>query len=101
MKMTIKEFLEVGERIWNLIRMFNIREGLKIDDETLPDRAYKDPISRGIAAGQKLEREQVEAMLKEYYALRKWDERGIPENEKLKQLKLDFAILLMDNSNIK
>ncbi|RLG97721.1 hypothetical protein DRO19_05405 [Candidatus Bathyarchaeota archaeon] len=92
MKLTVKEFLEVGERIWNLVRMFNIREGLKMEEETLPDRAFKDPIPEGIAAGQKLRREQLETMLEEYYKLRGWDEKGVPSKEKLMQLGLNFVI---------
>ena len=92
MKLTPTEFLEIGERIWNLTRMFNIREGLKIEDETLPDRVFEDPISKGVAAGQKLKREEVKSMLREYYELRGWNETGVPTARKLKKLKLDFAV---------
>ena len=92
MKLTPTEFLEIGERIWNLTRMFNIREGLKIEDETLPDRVFEDPISKGVAAGRILKREEVKTMLKEYYELRGWNETGVPTARKLKKLKLDFAV---------
>ena len=92
MKLTVEEFLAVGERIWNLTRLFNIREGLRKEDENLPDRAFEDPIPSGIAKGRKLEKIQLEHMLREYYAIREWDENGIPRKEKIKQLKLDSLV---------
>jgi len=92
MKLTVEEFLAVGERIWNLTRLFNIREGLRKEDENLPDRAFEDPIPSGIAKGRKLEKSQLEHMLREYYANRGWDENGIPRREKIKQLKLDSLV---------
>ena len=92
MELTVEEFLAVGERIWNLTRLFNIREGLRKEDENLPDRAFEDPIPSGIAKGRKLEKSQLEYMLREYYAIRGWDENGIPRKEKIKQLKLDSLV---------
>ena len=91
-ELTVEEFLAVGERIWNLTRLFNIREGLRKEDENLPDRAFEDPIPSGIAKGRKLEKSQLEYMLREYYAIRGWDENGIPRKEKIKQLKLDSLV---------
>ena len=92
MKLTVEEFLAVGERIWNLTRLFNIREGLRRENEDLPDRAFEDPIPSGIAKGRKLEKSQLEYMLREYYINRGWDESGIPRKEKIKQLKLDSLV---------
>jgi len=92
MEFTVEEFLAVGERIWNLVRLFNIREGLRREDENLPDRAFEDPIPEGIAAGQRLERSQLEHMLREYYAIRGWDENGVPTEEKIRQLKLNSLV---------
>ncbi len=89
---TVEEFLAVGERVWNLVRLFNVREGLKREHEILPDRAFKDPIPSGIAKGQKLKKSQVEYMLGEYYAIRGWDERGVPKKEKIRQLRLDSLV---------
>jgi len=92
MEFTTEEFLMVGERIWNLVRLLNIREGMKREDEKLPDRVFEDPIPEGIAKGQKLERGQLERMLEEYYTIRGWDERGIPKKEKIRQLGIGFLI---------
>jgi aldehyde:ferredoxin oxidoreductase len=90
-------FMETGERIWNLIRAFNIREGITKKDDTLPPRIFEDPLPVGIAKGRVLPKEDFERMLKEYYELREWNlNSGIPTYEKLKKLRLeDVAERLM------
>lgn len=86
-------FIETGERIWNLIRIFNLREGIESRDDTLPPRIFEEPLPSGLAQGRKLSRADFEKMKREYYELRKWDpQSGVPLHEKLKELKLeDFA----------
>ena len=92
MEMTAKEFIKVGERIWNLVRLFNAREGFTARDDTLPKRMLTEPLPSGVARGKKLTQVMLSRMLDEYYELRGWDKRkGIPKKEKLKELKLDFA----------
>ena len=82
--------MKIGERIVNLHRMFNIREGLTSKDDTLPERLIKEPSPKGPSKGQVVELDQ---MLKEYYDLRNWDlKTGYPRIEKLKELKLDFTL---------
>jgi len=94
MKTTVQEFLKVGERIWNLTRMINVREGLKREDDSLPERFFTLPLPSGIAKGQRLAKEKFERMLKEYYELRGWNSlTGVPTKEKLRELKLNFAVL--------
>jgi aldehyde:ferredoxin oxidoreductase len=94
MKMTIDEFVGVGERIWNLVRMFNMREGFSRKDDTLPKRILTEPLPSGIAKGQGLTEAQLNQMLDEYYTLRGWDiQTGTPSKEKLRELKLDFVNL--------
>jgi len=94
MKMSVEEFVKVGERIWNLARMFNIREGFTRKDDTLPKRILTEPLPSGIAKGQKLTRAQLNQMLDEYYKLRGWDiQTGTPSKEKLRELELNFANL--------
>ena len=65
--------LEVGERIWNLERDFNLRAGLTGKDDTLPKRLRKDAANVGPAAGRVNE---LDTMLPEYYALRGWTPSG-------------------------
>jgi len=79
---------KAGERVWNLLRLFNVREGFKVADDSLPARIFKDPLKSGTPAGRVLPREQFDSMLREYYQLRGWDSEGVPTPEKLKELEL-------------
>ncbi len=76
-----------GERIVNLSKCFNIREGWTRADDTLPPRCFKDPID-GVVVDEK----GFNMMLDEYYETRGWDKNGIPTAAKLKELGLEFAI---------
>jgi len=92
MKMTADAFIKTGERIWNLIRMFNTRQGFTARDDTLPERMLAEPLPSGVAKGHKLTQATLSHMLGEYYELRGWDKStGIPTKEKLRELKLDFV----------
>ncbi|MFQ6064807.1 MAG: aldehyde ferredoxin oxidoreductase family protein [Candidatus Bathyarchaeia archaeon] len=92
MRVTEDEFVTVGERIWNLVRMFNAREGFTKRDDTLPKRMLAEPLPSGVAKGQKLPQRKLSRMLDEYYELRGWDRNtGMPTREKLRELKLDFV----------
>ncbi len=89
MQFGVEEFLRVGERIWNLVRMFNLRESLQKEDERLPERVFVDAIPSGMTKDQRLEKKQLAYMLSEYYMLRGWNENGVPNEEKLKELGLE------------
>jgi len=78
-----REFLQVGERIWNLQKVFNIRAGFGRDDDTLPPRMLNEPLTEGAPKGQVWHRE---ALLPAYYAARGWDALGRPTQEKLDEL---------------
>jgi len=79
-----EEFLKVGERIYNLKRMYNVRLGVSRKDDTLPPRVLNHP--RGGGSGDNLP--ILNEMLKEYYRVRGWDEFGIPTDETLQRLEL-------------
>jgi aldehyde:ferredoxin oxidoreductase len=85
---TADELKTAGERIWNLLRLFNVREGLRAADDSLPERIFKEPLKSGNPAGRVLPRDQFDIMLREYYQIRGWDAKGIPTPEKLEQLKI-------------
>jgi aldehyde:ferredoxin oxidoreductase len=87
-EITVAELAKAGERIWNLLRLFNVREGFKAADDTLPARIFKDPLKSGTPAGRVLPRDQFDSMLREYYQLRGWDSNGAPTPEKLKELEM-------------
>jgi aldehyde:ferredoxin oxidoreductase len=83
-------FRQAGERIFNLARSFNVREGLRRKDDTLPVRLLEDPLPDGPAAGLTV---NLEPLLDAYYGYRGWDKKtGIPTTEKLHELGLDFVI---------
>ncbi len=86
-KYTPKNYLLAGERIWNLIRLFNVREGVTRKDDNLPKRIF-EPMKGGATDGIKLTEKMFNDMLDEYYELRGWDSNGIPTDEALKRLGL-------------
>jgi len=80
---TSDEVLTTGERILNLERAFNIREGITRSDDSLPDRVTKEPLPDGRTAVDLV------PMLEKYYELRGWDKSsGFPDRKKLTQLGL-------------
>jgi aldehyde:ferredoxin oxidoreductase len=82
---TVESYIEAGERIWNLERLFNLRAGLTKKDDTLPERMFNTPIATGPAKGML---SKVREMLPEYYQLRGWDENGVPTEARLEKLQL-------------
>lgn len=83
---SFEELMKRGERIVNLQRMYNYRLGLNKKDDILPERILKEPRKTG---GAPTQLPPLEEMLEEYYAVRGWDEDGIPTKEKLAELGLD------------
>jgi aldehyde:ferredoxin oxidoreductase len=73
-------------RIYAVERLFNLREGFKRSDDTLPFRSLAEPMPDGPAKGNIV---SLEEMLSEYYSLRGWDDSGTPKMETLKNLGLD------------
>lgn len=82
---SVEKLLEVGERVWNLERKFNLDAGFTGKDDTLPKRLLKDAAKSGPAEGKVSE---LGKMLPEYYQLRGWTKDGIPTNETLSRLVL-------------
>lgn len=85
------EVQRIGERIINLERAFNVREGITRKDDTLPKRFLKEPLPKecGPSAGSIVE---LEPMLNEYYQEREWNEEtGIPTQRKLKEIGLEYV----------
>jgi len=72
------DFLAIAGRIETLIRMFNLREGLTRQDDTLPYRTLWEPLPDGPAKGQFIGEENLNRMIDEYYACRGWDSAGVP-----------------------
>ncbi len=81
--------MKIGERICNLERVFNVREGFDRKDDNLPARMMAEPLLRGSAEGQRVE--HLDEFLDGYYEMRGWTCRGIPTPDKLRELGLDAA----------
>jgi len=77
-------FIKLGERSYNLERLFNLREGLTVKDDSLPDRLTKTPQKPDNPATVV----PLEKMLYLYYKVRGWSRNGIPSGRKLKDLGL-------------
>jgi aldehyde:ferredoxin oxidoreductase len=91
LEFTKSRLMQVGERIYTVERMFNLREGFSRKDDTLPERYFKEPTAVGlpIAKGKRIDKQRFEKMLDEYYALHGWDEHGVPKKGTLEKLGLD------------
>ncbi|MFC1670437.1 aldehyde ferredoxin oxidoreductase family protein [Spirochaetota bacterium] len=86
----IKEFREAGERIYNIERAFNMREGQSRKNDTLPGRLLEDPLPEGPAEGHV---NNLDMLLDPYYEFRNWDKKtGRPTPEKLRELGLEDII---------
>ncbi|SMB97219.1 aldehyde:ferredoxin oxidoreductase [Thermanaeromonas toyohensis ToBE] len=77
--------LILAEKIVNVERLFNWREGFDRKQDTLPPRMLEEPMPSGPSQGQVVE---LEAMLDEYYDLMGWDRQGYPTRGKLEELGL-------------
>ena len=84
-----KELLNIGERVFNLQRMFNVREGISRKDDYLPARVHRVPEFGKYSSVVECEIKDYKRMLDEYYEARGWNrETGIPTKGKLQQLGL-------------
>jgi aldehyde:ferredoxin oxidoreductase len=83
---TVEELERTGERIVNLERLFNVREGVRRADDRLPWKVMHEPIPDGPSAGMYCPPDELTAMLDEYYRLRGWDAEGVPSAGRLAAL---------------
>ncbi len=89
MKMDFGLFTRAGERGYNLERLFNLREGIRKDKDTLAGRFTDVPLQKG----NKKSKVPLKQMLPKYYKLRGWDKNGIPTQKTIDKLDLDFIDL--------
>jgi len=89
----VTDFRKTGERVYNLIKAYNVREGMTRGDDSLPARLHDEPLPEGPAKGMVLDREKFEEYLDTYYDLRGWDKATAkPTREKLAELGLEEVI---------
>jgi len=88
---TPEEVHQVGERVNNLARVYNILAGFTRADDDLPERLKTEPIPEGASKGQLISQADLDFMLDEYYDARGWTREGVPTREKLEELRLGYA----------
>ncbi len=86
--LSLEDVERIGERIWNLERAFNVREGVRRNQDLLPYRVMNEPVPEGMHKGMYWPSDELDAMLDAYYALRGWTSEGIPTREKMENLGL-------------
>ena len=82
---SMEKLNEVGERIWNMERQFNLAAGLTAKDDDLPPRLKTEAAKTGPAKGMV---NGIDKMKPEYYKVRGWDTSGVPEKATLERLGL-------------
>lgn len=81
-----------GRRRLNLMRLYNLREGIDAGDDTLPDRFFTHPVDAGRHRGAVLDRSVFADSVQRYYALMGWNARGEPTSATLISLGLEWAM---------
>jgi aldehyde:ferredoxin oxidoreductase len=88
---TLEEVFQIGERATNLARIFNVREGFRAEDDTLPERIYT-PLEAGALTGVTISREAFKQALLELYELKGWQpDTTAPTRERLRSLQIEWA----------
>lgn len=88
--LSLADYKQAGERVYNLARAFSNREGLSAAGDTLPKRLLEEPLPEGPAEGHVNE---LPALLETYYRQRGWDkDTGKPTPEKLRELGLEEVV---------
>jgi len=87
-KGSTKDLEMIARRTWNLTRLFNVREGFKREDDSVPKRITEENLPDGKPKGHRLPNEDFQLMLDDYYRLWGWDKNGIPTRDTLRELDL-------------
>ena len=87
----------IGERIWTVTRLFNVREGFDRADDGLPP-TLEQPVRDDPAEDAVVDREEFETMLTTYYAIRGWSVDGLPTRGTL--ARLDLVDVIDDDTPI-
>ncbi|RLB92489.1 MAG: aldehyde ferredoxin oxidoreductase [Deltaproteobacteria bacterium] len=80
-----------GERIWNLVRCFNLAQGLTAQKDILPRRFVEEGLPDGPSKGHRISKKDMDYMRQEYYQLRGWNKKGVPLDKTLNRLGIEYA----------
>jgi len=96
-EITPEDLKKAGERIQNVARLFNIREGLGRKDDNLPYKVMHEPIpDEGPSKGAFVTQAELDLLLDDYYESRGWTKEGIPTKEKLKELGMEELMHIIE-----
>ena len=96
-EMTPEALRTAGERINNVARLFNVREGLTRKDDTLPWKVMNEPIpDEGPSKGAMVTQAELDLLLDDYYESRGWTREGVPTPEKLRELGMDDLLSIVE-----
>ena len=87
-----KHLEESGERINNLKKLFNIREGWQNFHDTLPSRIFESSNTNESNQNNNLTREELNTMISSYYKARGWTKTGTIPKSKIQELSLDYVL---------
>jgi aldehyde:ferredoxin oxidoreductase len=90
--MSADELKQAGERISNMKKLFNIREGWHRDDDTLPPRVLQETLPTGVVEGVGLAKDDLDMMIQGYYRARGWTDDGLIPDDKLRELGLTGVV---------
>jgi aldehyde:ferredoxin oxidoreductase len=97
---TGEQYMLAGERVFNLEKCFNYREGFRKPDDSIADRFFEEPLTIGPRKGAVLDRKEFEEIMTNYYQKRDWDiDTTRPTDQKLKALGLDFVLPHLDSAD--
>ncbi|MEA1964854.1 MAG: aldehyde ferredoxin oxidoreductase family protein [Candidatus Aerophobetes bacterium] len=103
-EISLWELMKLGERRLNMMRVFNVREGLSPEEDRLPERVF-NPIESGPKKGLSLSKADFNRSVEAYYKLRNWNlQTGLPAKEKMFELDLGWIVKSLDvygNKNTK
>ena len=85
------EVMAFGERRINLTKIYNIREGVKPEADTLPERFFTDPITVGRWENYSIDKVKFNEMIQTYYAMMGWDVKGVPRYATLLENHLEWV----------
>lgn len=85
---TSESLMQIGARLTHLARRYNLRNGRTHKDDILPERFFKDVSCAGFMRGKVLDREFFKSLVRQYYAIRGWNEKGEPGEKVLKDYDL-------------
>jgi len=92
-QVTPQELPVTGERINNLARVFNVREGFSRKDDHMPAKVMNTPIpDEGVSKGSYVSQKELNLLLDDYYEVRGWTKDGIPTVEKLNEIGLNDLV---------